>query len=127
MSSSTSATVINQNGLSDDIFHYNNDQFYNYILQSYGDDLAELFRFQAIRNGSHILQASCDAILLILQQEFDEIDKLRQLCCFKINKDKYEIKLGVKLAINSLIGLLKVKQEEQQKKNNKRRKKTHFN
>ncbi|CAF0767588.1 unnamed protein product [Adineta steineri] len=119
MSSSTSATEINQNGLPDDIFHYNNDQFYNYILQSYGDDLAELFRFQAIRNGSHFLQALCDAILLILQQESDEIDKLRQICCFKINKDKYEIKLGVKLAINSLIGLLKVKQEEQQKKKKK--------
>jgi hypothetical protein len=116
MSSSALSRNINQNDLPDDIFNYNNQRFYDYIKQSYGDDLADLLSFQAIRNGLHLVETSCDDILLILQQESEEIDKLRQLCCFKIGKDKYEIKLGVKLAINSLIGLLKVKQEEQKKR-----------
>ncbi|CAF1452646.1 unnamed protein product [Rotaria sordida] len=116
MSSSTSSRNINQNDLPDDIFNYNNERFYDYIKQSYGDDLAGLLSFQAIRNGLHLVETSCDDILSIFQQESEEINKLRQLCCFKIGNDKYEIKLGVKLAINSLIELLKVKQEEQKKK-----------
>ncbi|CAF2988086.1 unnamed protein product [Rotaria sp. Silwood2] len=116
MSSSALSRNINQNGLPDDIFNYNNEQFYDYIKQSYGDDLAGLLRFQAIRNGSHLVETSCEDILLIFQQESEEINKLRHLCCFKISNNKYEIKLGVKLAINNLIELLKVKQEEQKKK-----------
>ncbi|CAF4246354.1 unnamed protein product, partial [Rotaria magnacalcarata] len=40
MSSSTLSRNINQNYLSDDIFIYNNERFYDYIKQSYGDDLA---------------------------------------------------------------------------------------
>ncbi|CAF1481527.1 unnamed protein product, partial [Rotaria magnacalcarata] len=90
MSSSTLSRNINQNYLPDDIFIYNNERFYDYIKQSYGDDLAGLLSFQAIRNGN----------------------------------DKYEIKLAVKLAINSLIYLLKIKQEEQNKR--KRRASTKY-
>jgi hypothetical protein len=116
MSSSALSRNINQNDLPDDIFNYNNEQFYDYIKQSYGDDLAGLLSFQAIRNGLHLVETSCDDILLIFQQESEEINKLRQLCCFKIKNDKYAIKLGVKLAINSLIELLKVKREAQKKR-----------
>ncbi|CAF5176182.1 unnamed protein product, partial [Rotaria magnacalcarata] len=124
MSSSTLSRNINQNYLPDDIFIYNNERFYDYIKQSYGDDLAGLLSFQAIRNGLHLVETSYDDILSIFQQESEEINKLRQLCCFKISNDKYEIKLGVKLAINSLINLLKIKQEEQNKR--KRRASTKY-
>ena len=112
-SSSTLSRNINQNDLPDDIFNYNNEKFYDYVKQSYGEDLAILLSFQAIRNGLHLVETSCDDIFLIFQQESEEINKLRQLCCFKISNDKYEIKLGVKLAINSLIELLKAKREGQ--------------
>ncbi|CAF3191705.1 unnamed protein product [Rotaria socialis] len=119
MSSSSLSRNINQNDLPDDIFNYNNERFHDYIQQSYGDDLAALLNFQAIRNGLHLVETSCDDILLIFQQESEEINKLRQLCCFKISNGKYEIKLGVKLAINSLIKLLNVKREEQKKRKNR--------
>lgn len=108
------------NGLPDDIFCYNSDQFYAFVKKSYGDDLAELFSFQAIRNGLHVLNTSPDDILLILQGESKTIDKLKNLCCFEIAENKYQIKLGVKLALNSFIESVKVKYEEQNKRKNNR-------
>jgi hypothetical protein len=41
---------------------------------------------------------------------------LKKLCCFQLSDNKFRVKLGVKLAINNLIQLLKIKQEQQQKK-----------
>ena len=75
------------NGLPDDFFDYNADQFYQFIKQSYGDDLAELFSFQSIRNGLHIINTSPDDILSILQLQSETIDKLRNLCCLEIDEN----------------------------------------
>ena len=103
----------NNNSLPDDIFMYQHNQFYEFIEETYGADLAELFRFQAIRSSKHLLDTSCDDILLILQQESEEIDMMKKMCCFQIAGNKYQVKLGVKLAINNLIQSLKLKQEQQ--------------
>ena len=54
--------------------------------------------------------------MLILQQESEEIDMMKKMCCFQIAGNKYQVKLGVKLAINNLIQSLKLKQEQQKKK-----------
>ncbi|CAF4784162.1 unnamed protein product, partial [Rotaria sp. Silwood2] len=72
--------------------------------------------FQSIRNGEHLLQASSDDILLILRQDSDDLSALKKMCCFQVVGNNYEIKLGVKLAINNLIYSLKMKQEQQKKK-----------
>ncbi|CAF0846645.1 unnamed protein product [Adineta steineri] len=74
MSPSKFAKHVNQNGLLDDIFNKNNDKFYDYIKRSYRDDLAGLFSFQAIQSGLHLVETSCDDILLIYQEEFEDID-----------------------------------------------------
>lgn len=119
MSSTTAEEKVN-NDLPIDIFSYNHDRFYEFIKTSYGDDIAELLRFQAIRSGLHLLTTTCEDILLVLRQESDDINKLKKLCCFQVDVNKYEIKLGVKLALNNLIQLLKVKEEQQKKKKKKR-------
>ena len=94
MSSAISSKNIHQNYLSDPIVNYNNQQFYDYIKQSYGDYLAGLLlSFQPSRNELYLVETSCDDILLIFKQESDESNKLRQLCCFKIGNNKCEIKL----------------------------------
>jgi hypothetical protein len=116
MTSIVPVVTVNANDLPEDIFSYNHDQFYEFIKDKYGPDLAALFSFQAIRSPAHLLCTSCDDILMILQQKSDDITHLKQLCCFKVADNKYEIKLGVKLAINSFIQLLKLKQEQQKKK-----------
>ena len=116
MSAVIAGNPVDKNGLPEDIFSYNHDQFYDYIKQTRGDDIAELFSFQAIRNGTHLLASSRDDILAVLQQESHDLNNLKKMCCFKVNGDKYEVKLGVKLAVNSLIELLKIKQGEKQKK-----------
>lgn len=77
------------NSLPDDFFDYTPDQFYSFVKRFYGDDLAELFSFQSIRNGLHILNTSPDDILLILQLQSKTIDQLRNLCCFEINENSY--------------------------------------
>ena len=109
MSSSTSFRNQSQSSLPDDIFSYSNEQFYDFIKKSYGDDLHDLFSFQSIRNGLHLLKTSCEEILLIFEEESEEIEELKKLCCYKTSTNQYGIKLGVKLAINSLIDLLKIK------------------
>ncbi|CAF4598059.1 unnamed protein product, partial [Rotaria sp. Silwood2] len=105
-----------KNILPEDIFNYNNDLFYEFIKQAYGSDIAELFSFQAIRNAALLLDTSCEDILLVLQQESDDIDALKKMCCFKVAGNKHQVKLGVKLAINNLIQSLKLKQEQSKKR-----------
>ncbi|CAF4356906.1 unnamed protein product, partial [Rotaria magnacalcarata] len=97
-----------KNILPEDIFSYNNDLFYEYIKQAYGNDIAKLFSFQAIRNAELLLDTSCEDILLVLQQESDDIDALKKMCCFEVAGNKYQVKLGVKLTINNLIQSLNV-------------------
>ena len=92
MWSASSSINIDQNDSSDPIFNHNNQQFYDYIKQIYSDDLAGLISFAVSRNELHLVETSCDDILLIFKQEVKEPNKLRQLCCFKIKNDKYEIK-----------------------------------
>ena len=105
-----------RNNLPDDIFTYNQDQFYEFIKYWYGNDLAELFAFQAIRNASHLTNCTVDELLSILEHESNDIDKLKSLCGFRLANNQFQVKLGVKLAINSLIQLLNIKQEQEKKK-----------
>ena len=67
MSSSTLSRNIDQNDLPDDNFKYNNQQFDDYIQQSYSNDFAGLLSFQIIRNGLYRVKTSCDDILLIFK------------------------------------------------------------
>ncbi|CAF2951220.1 unnamed protein product [Rotaria sp. Silwood2] len=106
----------NRNKLPDDIFSYNQDKFYEFIKYWYGNDLADLFTFQAIRNASHLMHCTADQVLSILEHDSDDIDQLKNLCGFRLANNQFQIKLGVKLAINSLIELLKIKQEQEKKK-----------
>ena len=111
----TQATSANH-GLPDDIFDLSHDHFYQFIEKQYGIDLAELFRFQSIRNGNHVLQASLDDILSILNEDSIHLAGLKKLCCFEVAGNMCTVKLGVKLAIRSLIQSLKIKQDQQRKR-----------
>ncbi|CAF1009639.1 unnamed protein product [Rotaria magnacalcarata] len=57
----------NSNSLPDDVFSYNQNKFYEFVEHWYGNDLAQLFSFQAIRNGAHLLHTTVDDILSVLQ------------------------------------------------------------
>jgi len=110
----------NSNNLPDDIFNYNHDEFYAFVRETRGVDIAELFSFQAIRHATHLMDTTCDEILLVLQEDSEDIKNLKKLCCFQLNDNKFRVKLGVKLAINNLIQLLKIKQEQQKQQKKKR-------
>ena len=96
-------------GLPDDILALNHTDFYDVVEREYGFDLAELFRFQSIRNGVHLLEASSNDILSIFTQDSVELNELKKMCCFQVVGNKYEVKLGVKLAIRNLIQSLNMK------------------
>lgn len=115
-SAATSLTSSNSNSLPEDIFTYNHDQFYAFVRQSCGNDLAELLKFQSIRSASHLLRTSKEDILAVFQQESSQLGELKKLCCFSVVGDKHEVKLGVKLAIDSFLRSLKIKQDENKKK-----------
>jgi hypothetical protein len=116
MSMVVSKQTENSNNLPDDIFNYNHEEFYEFIKKTRGADLAELFSFQAIRHATHLMDTTCDEILLILQEDSKDLNNLKNLCCFQLADSKFRVKLGVKLAINNLIQSLKIKQEQQPKK-----------
>ncbi|CAF1066801.1 unnamed protein product [Rotaria sordida] len=120
MSTSISNSTNYSNSLPDDIFNYNQNEFNEFIKETRGADLAELFSFQAIRHATHLIDTTCDEILSILQEDSKDINNLKKLCCFQLSDNKFRIKLGVKLAINNLIQSLKIKQEQQQQKKKKR-------
>ncbi|CAF3129495.1 unnamed protein product [Rotaria socialis] len=105
----------NSNSLPDDVFSYNQNKFYEFVEHWYGNDLAQLFSFQAIRNGSHLLHTTVDDILSVLQYESEDIDKLKSFCCFQLPNNRFEVRLGVKLAINNFIELLNIKQEQEKR------------
>lgn len=116
MPSTTTQNKSVKSRLPENIFDLNNEQFYNFLANTYGNDLAQLISFQAIRNGQHLLEATIDDVLLVLNDDSAEIDELRKFCCFRVAGDEFKVKLGVKLAINNLIRELKMKQEETTKK-----------
>ena len=116
MSTSILKSTENSNSLTDDIFEYNQKEFYEFIKETSGADLAELFSFQAIRHVTHLMDTTSDEILSILQEDSKDINNLQKLRCFQLNDNKFRVKLGVKLAIGNLIRSLKIKQEQQQKK-----------
>jgi hypothetical protein len=112
MSSITTQSPSTNHGLPDDIFDLQHDHFYHFIETKYGIDLAELFRFQSIRNGSDVLQASLEDILSILKEDSIHLNELKEMCCFEVSGNYCAVKLGVKLAIRSLIQSLKAKQDQ---------------
>lgn len=116
MPSTTIQNTFAKSRLPENIFDLNNEQFYDFVAATYGSDLAQLLSFQAIRNGQHLLEATIDDVLFVLNHDSDEIDELRKICCFRVSGDEFKVKLGVKLAINNLIRELKLKQEENTKR-----------
>ena len=112
----TAQSASRAGGLPDDILSLSHADFYDFVEREYGFDLAELFRFQSIRNGIHLLDASSNDVLSIFSQDSVELNELKKMCCFQVVGNKYEVKLGVKLAIRNLIQSLKVKYDQQRKK-----------
>jgi hypothetical protein len=63
MSTSILKSTENSNSLPDDIFYYNQNEFYEFIKEKCSADLAELFSFHAIRHAAHQMDTTCDEIL----------------------------------------------------------------
>ena len=124
MSTSILKSTENSNILPDEIFNYNQNEFYEFIKKTRGADLAELLNFQAIRHATHLMDTTCDEILSILEEDSKEINNLKKLCCFQLGENKFRVKLGVKLAINNLLQSLKIKQEQQQQQQQKKKKRS---
>ena len=62
------------------------------------------------------MHCTADQVLSTLEHDSDDIGQLKNLCGFRLANNQLQIKLGVKLAINSLIELLKIKREQEKKK-----------
>ena len=111
----TAESASKAGGLPDDILSLSHADFYEFVEREYGFDLAELLRFQSIRNGIHLLDASSNDILSIFTRDSVKLNELKKVPCFQIVENKYEVKLGLELAIRNLIQSLKVKYDQQRK------------
>ncbi|CAF1024225.1 unnamed protein product [Rotaria sp. Silwood1] len=88
MSTSILKSTKYSNSLPDDIFNYNQNEFYEFIKETRGADVAELFSFQAIRHATHLIDTTCDEILSILEEDSKDINNLKKLCCFQLNQTR---------------------------------------
>ncbi|CAF3678288.1 unnamed protein product [Rotaria sp. Silwood1] len=79
MSTSILKSTKYSNSLPDDIFNYNQNEFYEFIKETRGADVAELFSFQAIRHATHLIDTTCDEILSILEEDSKDINNLKKL------------------------------------------------
>ena len=74
----TAQSASRAGSLPEDILSLSHADFYDFVEREYGFDLAELFRFQSIRNGIHLLDASSNDILSIFSQDSVELNEVEE-------------------------------------------------
>ena len=77
----TSSTIVRptsrNKGLSDDILYLNHTDSCDFVEREYGFDLAELFQFQTIKNGTHLFQGLSNAISSRLNHNSAEVNEVK--------------------------------------------------
>ena len=91
MSTSILKSTENSNSLPDDISEYNQKEFYEFIKETRGADLAELFSFQATRHTAHLMDTTSDEILSISQEDSKDINNLQNCVFYNLTTINFEL------------------------------------
>ena len=81
----------------DDIFAYQDDQFYDFIKKLIGDKQANLLAFQEISNADVYLH--CCNILNILKLDSSALIPYKESLCLKLDDNSYTALPGIKRSI----------------------------
>ncbi|CAF3328733.1 unnamed protein product [Rotaria socialis] len=100
----------NTSRIPDDIFSYQDKQFYDFIKTLIGDKQANLLTFQEISNADIYLH--CCNVLNILKLDSSALIPYKESLCLKLDDNSYTVLPGIKNSFSYLNELLTKKKDE---------------
>ncbi|CAM4985297.1 unnamed protein product [Rotaria socialis] len=100
----------NTSRVPDDIFSYQNEQFYDFIKKLIGDKQVNLLAFQEISNADIYLH--CCNVLNILKLDSSALIPYKESLCLKLDDNNYTVLPGIKSSFSYLTELLTKKKDE---------------
>jgi hypothetical protein len=94
----------NINHLPDDLFTYQNDDFYDFVSKCIGKKQADLLKFEDISNADIYL--SCNNVLGILKLDSAALLPFKQCLCLKLDDNSFIALPGIKSSFVYLTELL---------------------
>ncbi|CAF3330752.1 unnamed protein product [Rotaria socialis] len=101
---------VNTNRVPDDIFSYQDEQFYDFIKKLIGQKQANLLEFQEISNADIYLH--CCNVLNILKLDSTALIPFKESLCLKLDDNSYTVLPGIKSSFSYLTELLTEKKDE---------------
>ncbi|CAF2151180.1 unnamed protein product [Rotaria magnacalcarata] len=95
---------VNTNRVPDDMFSYQDGQFYDFIKKLIGDKQANLLAFQEISNADIYLH--CCNVLNILKLDSSALIPYKESLCLKLDDNSYTVLPGIKSSFSYLTELL---------------------
>lgn len=97
------------NELTDEMIFLAGTEFLDFLTNSLGEDISDLFRVQGIRDMTSLSLTTIDELTRILHYEVTELNSLKRKLGFTLDNGIYEIRLGVRRSIDRLLLLVKSK------------------
>ena len=101
---------INTRHIPDDVFSYQNEQFYDFVREYIGQKQAILLAFQEISNANIFL--NCGSALNILELDSAALISYKESFCLKFNDNSYTVLPGIESSFSYLTKLLTKKRDE---------------
>ena len=98
--------------LTDEMMALKDQNFYDFLKTTMGEDIRELFHVQSIRTMAFLSTKSVNEITHILQQDITTLDSLKRKLGFSLTNGTYVLRLGVQQSIERLLSLIKSKGEQ---------------
>lgn len=101
---------VNTSNIPDDVFSYQDEQFYDFIKKIIGQKQANLLAFQEISNADIYLH--CCNVLNILKLDSITLIPYKESLCLKLDDNSYTVLPGIKSSFSYLTELLTKKKDE---------------
>ena len=101
---------VNINHLPDDLFTYQNDDFYNFVTKCIGKKQSDLLKFEDISSADIYL--TCSNVLTILKLDSAALLPFKQCLCLKLDDNSFIALPGIKSSFAYLTELLIKKKDD---------------
>lgn len=102
--------TVNINHIPDDVFSYQDEQFYDFVTKFIGQKQANFLAFQEISNADIYLH--CCNILNVLKLDSTALIPFKESLCLKLDDNSYTVLPGIKSSFSYLTELLTKKKDE---------------
>ena len=98
--------------LTDEMMALKDQNFYDFLKTTMGEDIRDLFHVQNIRTMAFLSTKSANEITHVLQHDITTLDSLKRKLGFTLNNGTYVLRLGVQQSIERLLCLIRSKEEQ---------------